>query len=370
MLEKHILKKLIFREWYRFFLTSVFLLLLLMTIANLISGFLRSNVSAMEVIMNYIIELPGYSGKILPLSCLMASLFSINKLQNRNELTAIFALECSRKNFILTIFQASFLVCLLQFFISAYVQPFFKMNKNFLIPKSAYKFRNLESRGLRASTIGSGKIWYRSGNYFFSFSTFNHEEKTLNELAIYQFGKDHKLINQIKAQKAVYKNGVWQFKNGVSHLYLDNKHFPQLNHFKSMNYTLKESPDDFEQIESDITTLNIFELHQYISNLSEAGINTNEYKVMFLDKISSAIICFILGILASIGIFNPNRRTSSFGKNILFVLAFTIIYWLIYSYSYELGKSSKVDPYIACFIMPFTFISFLAFYFYKHRKIH
>jgi len=57
------------------------------------------------------------------------------------------------------------------------------------------------------------------------------------------------------------------------------------------------------------------------------------------------------------------------GKNIAFVFTFTVVYWLSTSYATELGKSSKIDPLLASFGVPFLFCLFIAYNFYANRKL-
>ena len=139
----NILKRLIFKEWFKVFFSSAFLLFLLISVANLIGGLMRGNVSATDVLMNHLLEIPGAMSKILPVSCLVASLFSINKLKNRNELTAIFASGFSRQNFFVTVLQASIFVALFQFMMSGFIDPYAKKNRSRLIANPESKFKNL-----------------------------------------------------------------------------------------------------------------------------------------------------------------------------------------------------------------------------------
>lgn len=366
-----IIKKLIIKEWYRFFIASAFVLFLLLTTGNLIAGFLRGNVTSVEVISNYILELPGFLTKIFPISCLIASLFCINKLLNRNELTAIFAGGYNRKRLVFDLVHASLGVAILQFLVGSYLQPYLKSKRNIIIGDSAFKFRNLGKKGLSSSSVGAGKLWYKSKNYYFSFVNYEKSKGILNKINLYSFNKDYKLDKRISARRAIHQKGsLWKFENvKLLENLSSNNDFPKINEKKEMLFNLQETPQDLEKIESDITTLNITKLYSYIQTLKESGINTFEYQIIFLNNFSSSLICIILTILGAISIFNPNRRATSFGKNVFIIFVFTIVYWLVYSYCLELGRSSKLDPYIACFIVPIIFTVFLGYFFIKNRKL-
>jgi lipopolysaccharide export system permease protein len=363
------LRSLILKEWFKFFIGAFLILVLLISVAELISGFLRSNVTPIEVIFNHFLELPDKMKLIMPVGCLVASLFSINKLKNRNELTAIFAGGYSRKKFMLDITLATFVVSFSQLFISSFLEPFAISKKDYLIQDGQSKFKNLRSKGLMASTIGSGKMWFKSENYFFSFSTFNKSENRLNDVSIYFYDSQNKLTKKITSEHIKFVGNAWMGTNARIYDYLQNTDFPKIEEKESLGITISEVPDDFKEIEADITTLNIFQLYNYIRKLQDGGINVNEYLVILLEKISISFICTIFGLVAAIGAFRPNRRGNSFGKSLLGVFVFVILYWLINSYFIELGKSSKLDPFLACFGVPFIFGLFLITQFVRNRKL-
>ncbi len=363
------LRNLILKEWFRFFIGAFLALTLLITVAELISGFLRSNVTATEVVLNHIVEITNKFKLITPVSCLMASLFAINKLKNRNELTAIFAAGYSRKRFFKDILIGAMIISCAQFFISGFLEPYTKSKKDFFIEDGQSKFKNLKSEGLMASTIESGRLWFKSQRYFFSFSSFDKKLDQLNDVAIFFINSDNLLSKKITAKTLRYIGDAWIGRDVVEIDRLAEKVFPAISRSNDYPIAILETPADFKEIEADITTLNVFDLYKYIAKLDESGINVNEYSVMFLEKFSISFICIIFALVASIGAFRPNRRGSSFGKSLLVVFVFVILYWLINSYSIGLGQSGKINPYLACFGVPALFTLFLFYQFFKNRKL-
>ncbi len=363
------IRKLIIKNWTIFFVGSFFSLFLLLTVANFISGFLRMNVTATEVILNHFLEIPSYLKLITPVSCLAASLFCINKLKNTNELTAIFASGYGRAKFLSDIAVCALTVATLQFFMSSFIQPYAKSKKEILISDSEAKFRNLKSKGLIASTISSGKMWFKSDNYILSFSTYDKQENKLHDASLYYYTNENKVKSVEFAKSVKYIGDAWIAESLVTYKDLDKESFSYETSKEATQFQIRQTPQDFNQIEADITTLNIILLWRYISKLKRNGININEYLVMFLENFSSSVICIIFAFFASIGIFHPNRRNSSFGKSILIVLLFVILYWLINSYFLELGKSSKIHPLLSTFGVPAFFTLYILYYFSKHRKL-
>lgn len=363
------IKLLVITEWFRFFFAATFILVMLLTVANMISGFLRGNVSSLDVLYNHLIILPSSANRILPVSCLVASLFSINKLKSRNELTAIFASGFTRLKFFSAIFESSLIVALTLFLILGFLDPYARKYRHLLIDNSGKKFRNLKSKGLFSSTLDSGKIWFRTNEYFFSFKSYNEKYKEISDVEAFFF-KDHQINQIITSKKVTHKNdNFWEFKNGRIVSLLEGEGFPVEKQFDEMSLALNENENDFLQIKSDITTLNFFKLYNYIRSLDLSGINTDEYYIMFLQKTSGPFICIIFSLIAALGAFNPNRRNSSFGKNVGIVFIFTMLFWLINSYFIEQGRSGNLNPYFSTYTIPFVFLIFLTGYFLKNKRL-
>lgn len=367
-----IIKKLLIREWTRFFLGSVLVLLMVLSLGHILNALLGGGGGLKSIFVGLYLEVPMFLIKIFPVSCLIASLFSINKLKSRNELTAIFASGFSRKTFILSIGTIGAFIGVILFFINAYLVPL-ALHKQDLIKNGAKR----EAAGsaiiksnVSINALNSGKIWFKGQDYFFSYSSYDIKSRTLYNLTLYFYDKNFKFTEQISAAYAdFHSDNKWILHRSLHYTNLDNKTFPSVKYQEENSVRIRETINDFAQINADIKTLNIWKLYDYINVLKANGINYSEYYVTFLDKFSSGFTCLVLSILASIALFNPNRRNSSFGKNVAFVLSFTFIYWFIYSYFLTLGASSSVPAIAATFGVPSIFVIYLTIYFIYHRKL-
>lgn len=365
-----LIRRLIVKEWSLFFFSACAILFLLISVANILSGLLRGNVTPSEVFLNHLIDLPNLFIKIFPVASLIASLFSINKLKNRSELSAIFSSGFSRRAFVSTIVVIASFVAILSFFTSGYLQPYLRSKKEFFLDESAGKFRNLSGKGLKASTVGSGRMWFKSDSYYFSFLLFDKSKNILTGVDAYFFNSNYKIATRLSAEIASYKSGnLWELTNGIGITHLDGEDYPAREVFAKKEVILKETPSDFKQLESDITTLRFTDLYAYVKKLKKFKISTAEYEVMLFDKIASSFACILFALIASVGVFNPNRRSSSFGATIFGIFSFTIFYWLVHSYALELGQNNKLHPFIACFGVQILFGVFLSLYFYHHRRL-
>lgn len=363
------IRKLILKEWLTFFLGSVFILLMVLSLGQILTGLLKASNELRTILIGLILEIPTFLIRIFPVSCLVASLFSINKLKSRNELTAIFASGFSRRQFVLCIGIIGAVVGTALFFVNGYLVPYTKHQQSLMTdePTIANKAKNST---VSINALKSGRIWFKGQDYFFSYSSFDGSNNTIYDLTLYYYNSGFKFSEQITATSAKFVEGTsWLLSKGIHVTNLDNKTFPEPNPFHEKKFVLKETVNDFKKINADISTLDIWRLYDYIAVLRTNGINDSEYFVTFLDKFSSGFTCLVLSILASVALFNPNRRNSSFGTNIAFVLSFTFIYWFVYSYFMTLGQTSKIPAVAATFGVPSLFVLYLTFYFFYHRKL-
>ncbi|MBD66899.1 MAG: hypothetical protein CME62_16980 [Halobacteriovoraceae bacterium] len=361
-----LLSKIIAKEWFKALIGSIVVLFLLITVGDILNGFLR-NYSLNRVLIEYVLKLPDFMGKMLPMTSLLASLFAFNKLKSKSELMAILAAGYSAKKIYGLILGCSLLLGAFQFVNLGYLVPFANKVKRNQFEKS----RKNESKYLARSQIGkSGLIWYKSGNYFTSFKAFDVKNNALKDVLVYFLNEDKKLDSIYRAQTAKYiAKKRWKLE-GISIVQsLSQKNFPEFVDTRQVFIELNETPEDFNQFKSDITTLGFFDLGQFISRLKETEINSAEYEVMYYEKVSLALICILFALFPVASIFNPNRRAAGFGKSVVFTLIFSIFFWLIHSTSISMGSSGKIPALVATLAIPTLFLVYIAYIYNKNRRL-
>lgn len=366
------IKKLITKEWVKAYIGSVFILFLLITVADIVNELLRDATTFGDIILHHILNIPKWFHFILPIASLTATLFSLNRLQMRNELIAILASGLSRQAFIFLLLKLSFIVGCIHFINSSYMRPYTDALKKTMLRDGGIHFRSDRTDGPQTQTSFGGKTWYRTDDYFCSFSAFDKYNDELKEISIFFYSDE-----SYKTSKVIYADSAkfmadskeWVLFNGRRYLYLKDLGFPMVEDFNEMEQGLKEKPRHFKGLDSDIKELDIRNLYSYVEKLKKLGINTNEYEMVLLEKFSFAFVCLIFGVIPVQAIFRPNRRQSSFGKNIFFILVFTIIFWLLYSSFVALGVGNKVPSFVATFTVPLACGIYILIYFYKNRHV-
>ena len=354
----------IVKEWFKSLIGAVVVLFLLITTADLINGFLQGK-DIPQVFLEYALKMPDLMGKMLPICCLVASLFSLNKLKAHAELISILAAGYSYRKIYFLIGLCALSVVALQFFNLGFVEPMANGVKRQEIKKSKMS----EGRYLTRSSLEGGKFWYKSENYFASFSYFDRKKSELRDFEIYYFNGLHKSDRILTAKSATFQKTDWMLTDVTELSQLDTPTFPVQITKPKQAITLKEVPDDFGEFEADLTTLTFFKLYKFVIRLSKTGINVSEYQIILLNKVFLSFVCLVFALLPVSSIFNPNRRSDSFGKNVVQTLLITVGFWVSYSSAVAYGNSGAIPPWLATGIVPTLFFIFVLWTYLKNRKL-
>lgn len=359
-----ILSRLIVKEWFKSLIGAMTVLFLLVSTADIINNFLQGK-DAARVLLEYSLKMPDLMGKMLPICCLVASLFSLNNLKGHAELISILAAGYSYRKIYALVGICALSVVALQFMNLAFIEPYANKVKRQEIAKS----KKSEGKYLTRSSVEGGRFWYKTQDYFASFSYFDRNTKSLRDIELYYYSDAHLSEKIVRASAATFKDGQWIFDKATELSNLGSKTFPIQTEKPVMIIPLKEVPEDFGEFEADLTTLNFFKLRTFISRLSKTGINMTEYEIILLNKIFLSLICLVFALMPVSTIFNPNRRSSSFGKNVVLTLLVTVIFWVLYTSFVAFGNSGTLSPLLATGTIPFCFFGYVLFIYTKNRKL-
>jgi lipopolysaccharide export system permease protein len=248
----------------------------------------------------------------------------------------------------------------------AYLEPFANKIKRQEIQKT----KKSEGKYLTRSSLEGGRFWYKTDDYFASFTFFDRSSKSLRELEIYYFTPGHSSTQIIRSKTATFvQRGEWRLTGATELSNLDSETFPMQQFISDKIVKLNEEPEDFGEFEADLTTLNFFKLKTFIGRLSKTGINTAEYEIILLNKIFLSMVCLVFALIPLSTIFNPNRRSDSFGKSAVFTLLITIVFWVLYSSAIAFGNSGSISPLTATSIVPVLFLLFVLWTYLKNQKL-
>lgn len=350
----------ILKKWLAYFFLALSSLYLLITIASFVSELLRGQATLYYIFLHHIVESPKWIGKILPISCLMASLFSLNHLRQTNELVAILSSGISKSHIILSVATIGLIISFLHFGINSYVTPFAISQKPYILKGNEKKFRTNKKVGKHLQSLEDGSIWFKTKDYFIKIAAFDKHNDELKKLQLYYYESGtSNILSIVKAENATYESGNrWKLYNGITYNQTSDESFSTSTKFEEKDILLTEKPGDFKNFELDVRTLNIQKLYKYIHNIKKMGILVNEYLIYFYEMFSNAILCLLFSFIPLVILNNPHRRTSSVSKNMILIVLFTLMYWTTHSFALSLGINKKIPPVASSFLLPAIIIIF------------
>ncbi|MCB9094795.1 MAG: LptF/LptG family permease [Halobacteriovoraceae bacterium] len=344
----------------KIFIISFIALVSIAVFGDLVNNILRNKYTYVEIFENLLFNSSFMISKIFPISCLLATLFSFNKLKTHSELTAILATGFSSRKIINIICVLSGFIAIIQFINLGYYDPYLKRLKE----------AKLDGYALSHSFNPNQNIWFKGNDYYGSFLYFDKKDNTLKLPKLY-FYDDSILTKIVEAKEARYiKNQLWELLDAnVFDLLADKKSFPNYYTSRSIKVYLNEKISDLTKYQSGIYSLNIRALLTFINSVRKTGINISEFLVLYYEKLANSFSCILFALFPLFTLKNSSKRTSSAGKSILMALFFSIFFWVVSSSLQSLGLDNTVPPLVATFSLHALITLYLAKGYFSLEKL-
>jgi len=335
------------------YLASLFILYFLGGLAVFISLFIAVQamtdvVSAQGVapavwVRYYLYSLPEIVYRMVPVACLIGTIFTVSTIHRANELVALFTMGLSLVRITLPILILIGLIGLFQLFLSDQVMPSFAKHKNFTY------YHEIRKNPSLYSIVKTNRIWYRSKNLIFNIKTLNPEQKRAQGLTLYSFDDAWNLIQMMTAAEVEFKPDNWLLKKGSVTLFTEDSSFPLTSDFNEKSIVVGEDTKDLTTSANTADILSLSELAQYIKKNKEAGLDTLRYEMDFHSKFgyaAAALVMSLLGIPFSIG----KTRSGGVFVGLGICLGLVFLYWIFYSSSMTLGAHGHLPPVVAAWL--------------------
>lgn len=293
-----------------------------------------------SVLRYYIYYAPQILYQMVPVACLLSTIFTLSTLAKTNEMVALFSVGMSLKRISTPMLILVGIISFVAFWTADQVLPALARQKNYIY------FVELKKKPEQYSTVKTGKIWYRSKNSIYNIKTLAADNNSAQGLTLYYFSPSWQLIQMVTATAVTLQGDTWLLKDGSVTLFTDESSFPLTSEFKEKTITMGEDSGDLKSTGNTSDMLSFLELRRYIQRNKEAGLNTLRYEVDFHGKFAfalSGLVMSLLGISFSVG----QARSGGTMKNIGICLALVFVYWIFYSSGLTLGRYGTLPPFVA-----------------------
>ena len=323
-----------------YFIAGLLVFVTIFLAVDFMGAFARYDVSIDVLLRYYGYFLPAIIHQMIPVGCLVATVFTLSTLNKTNELTALFSVGMSLARVSIPILTLVSVISAASFWAGDRLLPRFAQKKNYV-----YYVEIKKQPGLY-STVKTNKIWYRSQNVLFNIRILDAASRVAQGITLYYFDDEWNLKQLIKAKKVKMNGQLWELTDGLVTLFAPERSFPLTKTFKRKSVTMGEDVADLQSVTHSSDVMNTQELKHFIRKNKEAGMETLRYEVDYHSKFGFAFAAFDMSL---IGIpFSVNRQRSGgtfMNAGICLGLAFG--YWVFFSSAVTMGRYGYLPPLLA-----------------------
>lgn len=338
-----LLARYILRKFLKPFLASLAALCIVIFVSQLferLDRFLVNGVHLGHVVGYLVTSMPYQMVQILPVACLLGTLFVIGDLARNREYIAGLAGGLPPERFLGGLLWAGLLISIVALvFNETIVPPATRYATTVFQEKIRHigdwhntKFRFLIEAG------AEGRMW--------SMSELDEANGIIDRAIVdtYQTGI---LSEQIDARKAVWKIDGWTFYDGVIRNYEnDGVTFKNIEKFHEKTYPWIEKPTDFVIQEPQPEQMSRKMLKAHIERMESLGIPTRDLEVELGMKLAFPFSCFVVTIL---GVPLALRGRGNRAMGIAAATAISLIYMGFIQFGKVLAQR-LVDPLIGAWL--------------------
>lgn len=340
--------KILTKYLFKLQLQNLILSLLVFTLLFLVIDFferidnLIADEAAFGTMLSYFfLKIPQMATTMLPVSILVATLFTIGALGKNSEITAMRAsgvkITTILKPFVITGLVLSLLTLALN---------------ETLVPYTMRRVKEIYNIDIRKKDLKGGysqsDVWWRSGNSYYSVGTFDSRTSSLHNLTVLDFDTQHNLLRRTSAESARWVGAGlgWTMRGVTQYEFQRDSTTPGVRHFKSLPLTISEAPSDFYEMSSDPETMSYREFRRFIRKQQRHGLATNAYLPDLNHKLAFPFLSLILPF-AALPFALTSARSGSLAVGFVAGLIVAFSYYAIHSMSLSLGRAEILPPLLA-----------------------
>ena len=372
LLSRNILKEFSSYLWY--VIIAFVVIFVLVDSVEHIDEFIDDKIAVGLIVLYYAFYLPYIVVLTLPVSMLLATMFSLGRLGGDNEITAMKASGVSLYRILAPLYVFALCMGLVVMVFTEVVVPRTNLYREDIRNLgNDFRFSLSINREMDRSRIflanGDGRIIYARG-----YSTRTRTAQGVFILEPFHAGSGGEfspgrrvgIRSRIDARYMVYTDdGVWELQDATVRRFTDDGEILERRRTLPAPFIARK-PSDFARIELEPEEMNFLQLKEYIGEVREKGGDVSEWLVDLYLKISFPFVSFVIVFFgAPMSAGAPNRgKTAAFG--IALVIAF--IYYALINASQVLGRNGTLDPLTAAWLPNGLFFAVGCFFLVRARK--
>lgn len=317
--------------------TSMIALFLVVDFFDRIDDILPKNVSFITVIRYFMLKVPQFFVLTLPVSFIIATLFTYGILSKNSEITAMRAAGLKLSWLSWPLLSSALVFSLINLLCSEFVVPD--------TVKRVKEIYNIDIKEKDKEGIYSQKdLWWRNGRDFYSAEIFDSRDSALMTFSDYEINKDFQVISRIDSPKVKWLNLNlgWNMENVTKYKFGDRKAV-ELTYLRSLPLPIAEDPAHFYHRQTEPLAMSFFELKDFIQQQHEYGQSGTSLLADLAAKVSFPFVVFICALVVFPLSIRP-ARTGSMASSFIFGILLCFVYYALHSFSLALGRAELLSP--------------------------
>lgn len=299
-----------------------------------IDDFIDDDATLIEILKYYLYLIPQFVDLVLPISMLLASMFSVGMLSKNRESTAMLSAGVSTARMTRSLLVTGIVVTGLSL---GWREAVVAESNRRLHDVREYEIEGKEPASLRGRSDFThvdelGRVYV--------VNRFRPRPPTLDRLSIQTFS-DSTLVERIDARRAVWVEDHWELRDGALRRFgpggRETVEPFEVRELDGPN----EPPLNFSRRKVKHEEMNYRELGEFADWVDRTGGDSTRYRADMAQKISFPVINFLV-VLLGVSIGSARRRANLWaGFGITVALAFG--YYILMKFGLEFGRSGKLD---------------------------
>lgn len=293
----------------------------------------------------FLLRLPGVVVLTFPMATLLGSLLAFGRLSGDNEIIALKAGGVSFVRLVIPILLVGLVTSVVTIYVNERLVPFTEFETRRLV----YEFRYSRNLPSTQDYLSFSPIDKKQGtpDYMLYARKFNGKTGTLTDV-YYQDFEDKRIVSMIEAEKAVWTDEKWHFKNGKTYYFPENEPVFE-GDFKDMEMKqITRSPRTISLNSKKTEEMTAKELKKLIDIYREDGRDVNKLLVDYYQRYSIPFACLVFALIGAPLGLQPNRSGSSIGLGLSIIVIF--IYYVVLTMGGALGRSGTIPPIVGSWL--------------------
>jgi lipopolysaccharide export system permease protein len=324
--------------------------------------FLRYDAQWLDVLMYFVLKMPGIAFQIAPLAILMATLLALGLLSRNHEITAMRSCGISLP-WITSPFLA-FAVCM------AFVLLLFSSTVIPLASNEAEEIRVTRIEKKPPSTaLKLPQPWARvDADTLLHVSSVAVGGSMLGGVQLFHFDHGFRLIEMTEAEEARFTGHTWALHRGF-HRRFNPDGTVTLRQFEQQSIPLTLLPNDFiGALAGDSESMTFQDIRGYTGRLYQNG---SQIRRLLTDYYGRIAFPFVTIIMVLVGIALSLRRSGTRGGGMAIGIGQALVvgffYWAAHSVAIAFGRGGALPPMVAGWTTNALFLSYALYLMLKVR---